>query len=81
MGAGRLNDRAPIHRHKVNSAEWTRVEFRMWLSVRGGLGNFRATYILNGINIAIPLPMAYLKIVFCKISNFTAFARNLIFSS
>ena len=25
MGAGRLNHHAPIHRHKVNSAEWTRV--------------------------------------------------------
>ena len=52
-----------------------------WFSaVRGGLGNFRATYILNGINIENPLPMAYLKIVFCKISHFTAFARDLIFS-
>ena len=32
LGAGRLNHLAPIHRHKVNSAEWTRLEFRLWLS-------------------------------------------------
>ena len=32
MGAGRLNHHAPIHRHKVNSAEWTRLEFYLWLS-------------------------------------------------
>ena len=52
-----------------------------WFSaVRGGLDNFRATYILNGINIENPLPMVYLKILFCKISHFTAFARDLIFS-
>ena len=30
--AGRLNHRAPIDRHKVNSAEWTRLEFCLWLS-------------------------------------------------
>ena len=32
VGAGRLNHRAPIHCHKVNSAEWTRLEFCLWLS-------------------------------------------------
>ena len=37
MGAGRLNHHAPIHRHKVNSAEWTRVEFRLWLWDRTGV--------------------------------------------
>ena len=32
MRAGRLNHSAPIHRHKVNSAEWTRSEFCLWPS-------------------------------------------------
>ena len=41
----------------------------------------RLLNILNRINIVNPLPMAYLKIVFCEISQFTAFARDLIFSS
>ena len=40
-----------------------------------------ATSGLNGINIANPLAMAYSKIIFCKISHFTAIARDLIFSS
>ena len=37
--------------------------------------------ILNGMNIANPLPMTYLAILFYEISHFTAFARELIFSS
>ena len=32
VGAGHLNHRAPIHHHKVNSKEWTRVEFCLLLS-------------------------------------------------
>ena len=32
MGAERLNHRASIHCHKVNSTEWTRLEFCLWLS-------------------------------------------------
>ena len=38
--AGRLNHRAPMHRHKVSSAEWTRSEFCLWLS-------FPPTFPLN----------------------------------
>ena len=45
MGAGCLNHCAPIHRHKVNSAEWTRLAFCLWLSFPSPILQYSADVI------------------------------------